>query len=78
MRILITGSAGKIGTTLVRGLKDRHQLRGFDANPTPDLSDATVGDISDYATVEAAVEGMDAVMHLVNVPGGNGITPVRA
>ena len=70
MKILITGAAGAIGTTLVKGLGERHELRCFDAVPTPDVSDAVVGDIGDYDLVSSAVEGMDAVIHLVNVPGG--------
>ncbi len=70
MRILITGAAGKIGTTLVRGLRERHELRAFDCDPTPGIPDAVVGDIDDFDQVAAAVEGMDAVIHLVNVPGG--------
>ena len=70
MKILITGAAGVIGTTLVKGLGERHEVRCFDANPTPDVDDPVVGDIGDYDLVSSAVEGMDAVIHLVNVPGG--------
>ena len=42
MNILITGAAGRVGTVLVNGLKDRYTLRGFDREPIPDLED-TVG-----------------------------------
>lgn len=70
MRVLITGSAGVIGTTLVEGMKDRHQLRGFDRVATSGLDDAVVGDIGDFDLVEKATRDMEAVIHLVNVPGG--------
>ena len=30
MRILITGAAGAIGSTLVKGMKDRYTLRDLD------------------------------------------------
>ena len=70
MRVLITGSAGAIGSTLVEGLKDRHQLRGFDREPTPGIEDYVVGDIVDEEKVVGAAAGMDAIIHLVNVPGG--------
>lgn len=30
MKILITGAAGAIGSTLIKGMKDRHSLRGLD------------------------------------------------
>ena len=70
MRILITGSAGAIGSTLVQGLQDRHQLRGFDREPTPGLDDNLVGDIGDFDLLLEATRHMEAVVHLVNVPGG--------
>ncbi len=64
MRVLITGSAGQIGSTLVKGLGDRHEIRGLDRVPTPGLDDTIVGDVSDVKTVQKATEGMDAVIHL--------------
>jgi uronate dehydrogenase len=66
MKILITGSAGAIGTTLVKGMKDRYSLRGFDCVPTPDLDDTIVGDIGDFDAVVNAADGVDAVIHLAN------------
>ncbi len=70
MRVLITGAAGAIGSTLVRGLQDRYDLRGLDCVEMPELQDSLVGNIDDYDLVMRATEGMDAVIHLVNVPGG--------
>ncbi len=70
MRILITGAAGAIGSTLVGGMKDRHELRGFDREPMPDIADSTVGDIADFDAVLKATEGVEAVIHLAACPGG--------
>jgi len=39
-------------------------VRGFDLHPTPGLEDFIVGDLSDRPRVQAAVEGMETVVHL--------------
>ena len=70
MKVLITGAAGAIGSVLTKGLQTRHDLRGFDNQPMPDLQDAIVGDITDFELVKSVVTGADAIIHLVNVPGG--------
>ena len=70
MRVLITGSAGAIGSTLAKGMRDRFELRGFDRVPTPDLEDAVVADLADADAVRRATQGMDAVIHLGGAPGG--------
>ena len=70
MKVLITGAAGAIGKILAQGLRDRHDLRGFDCHQMPDMEDAIVGEIGDFEQVKVATEGMDAIIHLVNVPGG--------
>ena len=67
MRILITGAAGSVGSAVARGLKDRHELRGLDVAPMPDLPGAVVGDISEFDAVLNACAGCEAVIHL----GGN-------
>ena len=64
MRVLITGSAGKIGAVLIAGLKEKYQLRGFDLDPTPDLEDGVEADLADFDAVLKATEGMEAVIHL--------------
>jgi len=65
MRVLITGAAGKVGTTLVDALHDRHELHGLDRVPMPCLAQASVGSIADFDVVLKASEGMDAIIHLV-------------
>src|SRR5688572_29842671 len=71
LKILMTGAAGAIGSTVVKGLKDRYSLRGLDLVPMPDLKDAIVGDIFDLQTVLNATKDMDAVIHLAGVPSGS-------
>ncbi len=67
MKILITGAAGQIGSTLVKGMRQRHQLRGFDRVEMPDLADNRVGDVADCDALLAAAEGMEAIIHLTGV-----------
>ena len=50
MKILVTGAAGAVGTAVVKGMKDRYSLRGFDRVPMPDIEDAIVGDVTDFDT----------------------------
>jgi nucleoside-diphosphate-sugar epimerase len=73
-RVLVTGGAGYVGSSLVPALLDRGYgvnvldlyLYGkdiFAGERGPALREF-VGDIRDPATVEAALEGVDAVIHL--------------
>jgi uronate dehydrogenase len=73
-RVLITGAAGALGTTLRSGLRPRwRRLRLADANPIADPAgneECVVADISDRAAVELMMDGVAAVVHLAGV-GGN-------
>ena len=69
-RILVTGSAGAVGTIIVNGLKVKYPLRGFDRVSTPGMDDEVVGDITDMDAVLQATEGMDAIIHLAGNPSG--------
>ncbi len=70
MKILVTGAAGAVGSTVVRGMKDRYSLRGFDRSPMPEMADAVVGDVADFETVKRATAGVEVVIHLAAAPGG--------
>src|ERR1022692_3890718 len=71
-RVLVTGGAGFVGATLVRRLVGSgHSVRVFDNYSTGDAShlagvDAELaeGDIRDAPALDAAVAGMQAVIHL--------------
>lgn len=72
MRILITGGAGRVGGKLRRELRTRVELiRSFDRLPSPDLAAneaGIVGELSDMAALEAAMDGVDGIVHLAAVP----------
>jgi uronate dehydrogenase len=64
--VLLTGAAGRIGTAL----RDRlpalgWELRLFDREPTPG---GIVGDVTSPADVDAASNGVQAVVHLAGQP----------
>jgi uronate dehydrogenase len=72
MKVLVTGAAGAIGRALGTGLADRgHDLRGLDLVGEAVLGyehDWVAGDCCDPAVVAAAVDGVDAVVHLAGHP----------
>src|ERR1022692_2939949 len=71
-RVLVTGGAGFVGATLVRRLVDSgHSVRVFDNYSTGDPAqlagvDAELveGDIQDVAALDAALTGIQGVVHL--------------
>jgi UDP-glucose 4-epimerase len=76
--VLVTGGCGFIGANLVRFLCDHTSWRvsvvddlragTADAVP-PDLAAVTVGDVSDAAILEPALDSVDAVIHLASQTG---------
>jgi nucleoside-diphosphate-sugar epimerase len=70
-RILVTGSAGRIGRAAVAALTARgHLVTGFDVRPTPGLSTEQfiVADLSDNDLLAKASAGVDAIVHLAATP----------
>jgi len=71
-RVLVTGGAGFVGATLVRRLAGSgHQVRVLDNYSTGDPSyldgvgaELVEGDVRDVRALDAALAGMDAVVHL--------------
>ncbi len=61
MRVLVTGSAGRVGRAIYIKLMRTHEVVGIDKTPcsTADF----IGDIRDSALVEKALEGVDAIVH---------------
>lgn len=62
-RVLITGSAGTIGTVLKRELADRYDLTGVDLNEVPGPG-KHCGDITDQGVLEGVLSGGETVVHL--------------
>jgi nucleoside-diphosphate-sugar epimerase len=67
--VLVTGSAGRIGRSVVCELQARGRpVRGFDRVPTPGLEDWVVGDVTDAAALHRAAEGTGVLIHLAATP----------
>ncbi|WP_188309565.1 NAD-dependent epimerase/dehydratase family protein [Streptomyces sp. CBMA123] len=68
--VLLTGAAGRIGSSL-RELLPAHgyRLRCFDRLPVPGEPDAITAELADAEALAAAMEGVDAVVHLAGIPG---------
>lgn len=80
MKVLVTGGAGYIGTTLIPMLLQQgHQVRALDnlsfggdallpnfANPHFEF---LLGDVRDEARMRQAIQGMDVIIHLAAIVG---------
>ena len=70
-RVLITGAAGRIGSSLAEQLKDRYDLRLQYHRTIPDekpVQDFVVADVSQYDQIAPAMQGIDAVVHMAGDP----------
>jgi uronate dehydrogenase len=70
-RILVTGSAGRLGRAAVRELLARgHRVVGLDRVPTPGLTDdqTVVVSIQDADALRRAAEGVQCLIHLAACP----------
>src|SRR6478609_6631971 len=72
-RILITGAAGKIGNTLREGMAGRYPVQRLTdvvpLGPARKGEEIVQADLTDLASVEAAMKGVDCVVHLGAIPG---------
>lgn len=70
-RILVTGSAGRIGRAAVAELVARgHHVIGFDVNPTPGVppGQSVVGSLAGVEALRRAATGASAIVHLAATP----------
>jgi nucleoside-diphosphate-sugar epimerase len=74
--MLVTGAAGLLGRHVVRELLDHGvEVRGFDLRQAPEAIEWKIGDITNLADLQAAVQGCTAVLHIAarpNIWSGNG------
>ena len=77
-RICVTGASGKAGRAVVRDLLEH----GYDVAATDiaasreDMENGTVrADLTDYGQALQVLEGVDAVVHLANIPAPGIYTP---
>jgi nucleoside-diphosphate-sugar epimerase len=67
--VLVTGSSGRIGRAVVAELLARgHAVRGFDVVASAGLPDMVVGDLTDAASVQRAMRGIQTLVHLAATP----------
>lgn len=73
MRILVTGTSGKVGAAVARELLAHdYQVRGLDKNGPPDdlrnKIETVYADITDRMALLRATENCDAIAHLAAIP----------
>ncbi len=87
MKVAVFGAAGWLGRAIIANAQAHHEVRAIDYGPQSWQSwedidgrwegEVCHGDISDYAHVDAALEGVDAVVHAAvyttRTPGGYGV-----
>jgi nucleoside-diphosphate-sugar epimerase len=80
MKVVVTGSSGRIGQYVVREVAQAHSVIGFDRN----VRDVTgipqvAGDICDLDQCKRTFDGAEVILHLAAIPGpeGDGMDVMR-
>jgi nucleoside-diphosphate-sugar epimerase len=73
MRVLVTGTGGRVGAVTAREfLAHGYEVRGLDKNPPPDdlrgKIEVVYADLTDRFALLRAAEGCDAIAHLAAIP----------
>jgi nucleoside-diphosphate-sugar epimerase len=64
LKVLLTGSQGRMGPNLVAAFRERYDLRTYDLKAAPDDANAFQGDLQDFAALKTALQGVDVLVHL--------------
>lgn len=79
MKICVTGSSGRAGRAVVAGLAEHgHGVIGVDLVPPggdDGPADFLRADLTDYGQAVEVLQGVDAVVHLANIPAPGLRTP---
>jgi nucleoside-diphosphate-sugar epimerase len=65
MRVLVCGATGFLGYAVVEVLAREHALRLFDARPMASPHEQVVGDVANFAAVQQAVAGCEAIVDVI-------------
>lgn len=65
MRVLLTGSSGRVGTAIAELLSSFHSVVGLDRAPGPHTTH--VGDVCDRGLLDDLLAGADAVVHVASL-----------
>ena len=80
-KLMITGAAGKIGSALRKHLRDRYDFRLLFHSRIPEDLDrrdeVVISDVSNFASMLEATEGVDAIAHLALARGWRGVTQAQ-
>ena len=70
-KVLVTGAAGRIGQVMRTGLRDRYDLRLMYHRTILEAEEGeevVTGSIADITSMQTAVDGIDAVVHMAGDP----------
>lgn len=65
MRVLVTGSSGRVGRAVCLALSRRHQVRGFDRSPASNTQ--IVAELHDQQVLKQAMNGVEVVVHVAGL-----------
>ncbi len=68
-RILLTGAAGLIGSSLRNSLSNKYLFRCLDIKAVENEEDVVIASVKDFTAVMASMIDIDAVIHLAANPG---------
>ena len=76
MKVVVFGAAGWVGRAVLENLQEHHAIRAFDRGPDSwqksgpwSGGEIVHGDIADYDTVDRALDGVEAIIHVAVYAG---------